>query len=370
MCRELEALQQSIADYSKSFDARSLTGSQAGDVVRLCSKIQACVGSVKSMAAAVVAEGSGYKAQGYRSPEEQLARQTGMSPTQARRTLGTGRRLLQQPEVAAAALSGEISTEQAAAVSAGAEANPARTGELLELARDASMSELNEAVAKARAEGVDLEARRHAIHARRSLSRFTDPEGVYHANLCGNPEDGITIDQVLTEIRRKLTTNRRERQIPNDRFATLDYDAMVTLFDLACGKESELTFRELLDIGLFPDFDPAAFTRPPAGPDPGCAPHPTDLDLLSLLSDGPSPASGIPEPDSGRPPTGHHRQAPPSSTSWPAVRPRSSSGSTSTRCFAATRSTARYATALATARFRSHSSTTWWRAVRPVSSPS
>ncbi len=111
MCRELDALRQSIADYSKAFDARSLTPAQARQVVTACSRIKASISSVESMAAAVMAEGGSHKPEGYRSPDEQLARQTGMSPTQARRVLTTGRRMLEQPEVAAAALSGQLSPE-------------------------------------------------------------------------------------------------------------------------------------------------------------------------------------------------------------------------------------------------------------------
>ena len=263
MCRELEALRQSMLEFSRSFDARSLTPAQARTVVGVCSQIVSCAGSVKALAAAVAAEGSSYRMEGYRSPEEQLARETGMSPTQARRALATGRRLLDQPEVARAALSGELSAEQAQAVSAGVEANPAKTAELLETAKESSLAELNEAVAKARSESVDLEARRRAIHAARKLSRFTDPEGVYHAYLSGDPEDGITIDQVLTEIRRKLTTSRREREIPNEKYETLDYDAMITLFDLAYGKTSEISLYDLIDIGLFPQLDPTAINTPP-----------------------------------------------------------------------------------------------------------
>lgn len=307
MCRELEALRQSMTDYAKSFDARSLTPGQARAAVRLCSEIVACAGSVKSLAAAVVAEGSSYKAEGYRSPEEQLARETGMSTTQARRALVTGRRMLGQPDVAAAALSGELSPEQAQAVSAGAEANPAKTAELLEAARQGSMSELNEAVVKARCEGVDLEARRRAIHAGRKLSRFTDPEGVYHAFLSGDPGDGITIDQVLTEIRRKLTTSRRQRQIPNDKFDALDYDAMVALFDLACGKDSEISFYDLIDIGLFPQFDPSCVTPCPPGAAPsGALPAPprgAAPATAAAHSDGGPPAGGGPSSQPGASPT-------------------------------------------------------------------
>lgn len=269
MCRELEALRQSIRAYSHGFDARSLIPDQAREVVRLCSEIKACVTSIESLAAAVGAEASSYKAEGYRSPEEQLARRSGMSPTQARRVLATGRRLLDQPAVAAAALSGQLSAEQTAAVSAGVEANPAKAAELIRLAGEVSLPELNEAVARVRAQAVDLEARRRAIHARRTLSRFTDVEGVYHAYLSGDPDDGITIDQVLTEIRRQLTLNRRERQIPNDTMAALDYDAMTALFDLALGKDCEVTLEQLHEIGLFPRLDlTATGATTAAGPAP------------------------------------------------------------------------------------------------------
>ncbi len=252
MCRELDALRQSIADYSQAFDARSLTPDQAADVVRTCSRIKASVSAVESMAAAVMAEGESYKAEGHRGPDHQLGRQTGMSPAQARRALATGRRMINQPDVAAAALSGDLSPEQAAAVSAGVEANPSKAQELLEMAGEMSLGELHEAVAKVKADSVDLERRRRAIHEARRLNRFTDLEGVYHANLTGNPEDGMTIAQVITEIRRRLSINRRQLGIANQTMATLDYDAMMTLFNLAYGKGSEIGIDELLEAGLFP----------------------------------------------------------------------------------------------------------------------
>jgi hypothetical protein len=166
-------------------------------------------------------------------------------------------------------------------VSAGVEANPAKAKELLQLARDGSVSELNEAVARARSEGLDREARRRAIHARRKLARFTDLEGVYHAYLSGNPEDGMTIDRVLTEIRRKLITGRRESELPNEKFETLDYDAMVALFDLACGKSGEMTLTDLLEIGLFPQFDPSCLSARGRSSNPGG-------------EDAPAPGASIP----------------------------------------------------------------------------
>ena len=126
MCQGLRALQQSMAAYAGGFDARTLTAAQAGEVVRLCAQIEASAASIKALAAARAAETKTWQHDGYRSAAEQLADQAGMSPAAAKRALETGRRLADQPEVAAAALAGDLSLEQATAVSDGVAADPAK----------------------------------------------------------------------------------------------------------------------------------------------------------------------------------------------------------------------------------------------------
>jgi len=146
--------------YAGRFDARSLTAVQASDVVRLCAQIEASAASIKALAAARSAEGHIWHHDGYRSPSEQLAKQTGMSPAAAKRTLETGRRLADQPDVAAAALAGDLSFEQATAISDGVTADPAKAGELIDTAKRSSLPELNEAVAKVKAASSDQAQRR------------------------------------------------------------------------------------------------------------------------------------------------------------------------------------------------------------------
>ena len=108
------------------FDAWSLTPDQAGEVVGLCAQIEASAAAIKALAAARSAEGNGWRFEGYRSPADQLARDSGMSPGAAKRALETGRRMADQPEVASAALAGELSLEQTAAVADGVAADPAK----------------------------------------------------------------------------------------------------------------------------------------------------------------------------------------------------------------------------------------------------
>ena len=252
MCHELRALRQSISLFASGFDAARLSAAQASEVVGLCARIEASAAGLKALAAARAAEAREWERYGYRSAAEQLADQAGMSAGAARRALETGQRMAGQPEVARAALAGDLSAEQAAAVSDGVAADPSKAGELIDKAGRVSMGELNEEVAKVKAEHSDLEERRRARHARRSLRRWTDREGALEARLYGHPEDGAMLWRMLDPIRRRLNVLRREAGCPNETLDTLDYDALMTMASVAIGKDGELSFTDLVGIGLFP----------------------------------------------------------------------------------------------------------------------
>ncbi len=268
MCRELRVLRQSIASYAGQFDARSLSPAQAGEVVRLCAQIEASAASIKALAAARSAEASGWKLEGYRSPADQLAHDAGMSPAAAKRALDTGRRMADQPEVASAALAGELSAEQAAAVSEAVAADPAKAGELIDTARHRSLPELNEEVARIKAATADQEARWRAVHAKRSFRRWSDRDGAFQGHLYGHPEDGAGLWGMLDPLRRRLNVLRREAGAPPDTLDALDYDALIAMAAIATGTEGELRLADLLDLGLFPQLDASLVSRPRSSPTP------------------------------------------------------------------------------------------------------
>ena len=255
MCRELRAFRQSIAAFAGGFDARTLGTAQAGEVVRLCAQIEASAGSIKALAAARAEECKTWERDGYRSAAEQLADQAGMSAGAAKRVLEAGRRMAGQPEVAAAALAGELSFEQATAVSDGAAANPAKADELIDKAKKGSMSELHDEVAKVKAAAVDQEQRRRERHKNRSFRRWTDRDGALQAHLYGHPEDGASVWRMLDPVRRRLNMLRREAGTERDSFDALDYDAILAIASIATGRDGELGLSDLLDLGLFPQLD-------------------------------------------------------------------------------------------------------------------
>lgn len=346
MCRQLDALRQSIAEFAAGFDARTMLPSEAGSVLRVCAQMEASITSVKALASARLAEGSAWQGEGYRSPAGHLAHVVGMSPSNAKRLLETGRRMADQPEVAAAALAGELSPEQMAAVAEGAAANPAKAGELIDKAKSSTLPELNEEVARAKAEVTDQEARRREIHKKRSFRRWTDRDGAFHAHLYGNPEDGVAIWRMLDPIRRRLIVLRRGGDAGRESLDALDYDALMMLASAAAGSTGELSMPDLVELGLFPETaaadrgaGPVIVADPGAGPVAvvgpsrrldAVGPLPTTPPAPDPSAPGPAPvsppgpaAASPPAPPSGSPPAGSPPSGSPPSGSPPAPPPAS-----------------------------------------------
>lgn len=270
MCQELAALRQSIGAYAAGFDARRLSVADAAVAVGLCSAIEASAAAMKALAAARVGEGADGSRGGYRSAAEQLADRAGMSPGAARRTLETGRRMADQPEVAQAALAGELSPEQATAVSDAVAVAPDKAAELIDRARHSSLPELNEEVARVKALATNPEERRTARHARRSLRKWTDRDGALQAHLYGHPEDGARLWRMIDPVMRRLNLLRQRAGGERDGLDALEYDALMTVVAAAIGRDdAELGMADLLSLGLFPQMKARSNTAADAPPDIG-----------------------------------------------------------------------------------------------------
>ena len=135
---------------------------------------------------------------------------------------------------------------------------------MIDKAKRSSLPELNEEVAKIKAAATDQEKRRRDRHARRSLRRWADRDGAFHAHLYGHPEDGAGLWRMLDPIRRRLNILRRQSGAANETLDALDYDALMTMAAVAVGKHAELDLGDLIELGLFPQHHPST----PAPPHP------------------------------------------------------------------------------------------------------
>ena len=194
MCERLAELRAAMAGYAGRFDAARLSTGDAGLARDHAAAIEHMAATIKALAAARVADGEQWRGQGRRSAAHELAAATGTSVQDARDTLELGRRLVDQPEVSAAARRGELSPAQSHVIADAARLDPTAAGRLIERAQEGSLADLRDEAARTKAAAhLDLEARRRAIHARRSLRAWTDLEGVWHLAASGNVDDGAQI---------------------------------------------------------------------------------------------------------------------------------------------------------------------------------
>jgi hypothetical protein len=221
--------------------------------------------TLKALAAARVAEGARWRQDGQRSAAHELARATGTSVRDARDTLALGRRLADQPEVAAAARRGQLSAAQSQLVSDAAGADPAAAGRLIEAAGDGSLAELKDEAAETKARaGVDLEARRRAIQAHRSLRAWTDAEGAWHLAATGPVEGGAQIMAALGPMAERLFHQAR-REGRREPPAAYRFDGLVELamsaHQAGQGGEGSTSRRRGAPVKLLVRVDLDAFLR-------------------------------------------------------------------------------------------------------------
>jgi hypothetical protein len=197
MCQTLAELRRAAACLAGRFDPALVRPDQLAQVLRDAGAIEKMMATVASLTAARMAA-TGPTATAARQAVRELAHASGTSLFDANRALEASRQLEGQPDVASAALAGELSRQQLALVAGAAAVNADATPQLLALARTGSLQELSDESARARAAHQDLEARRQAIRLARSLRPYTDASGTAHLHAKGTPEE---IAQVMAAVR-------------------------------------------------------------------------------------------------------------------------------------------------------------------------
>ncbi len=238
MCRRLGELREAMGDYASRFDAALISASDAARAVEEASAIEKMAATVKALAAARVARTDVWRRGGDRSAAHELARKTGTSVGQAAQALETGKRLDALPETAAAARRGELSPQQAAAITDAAGADPSAEADLLDQAKHGSLQELKDQCARTRAAAAgDHEARRRRIHDSRYLRTYSDSEGAWNLHMRDNPEAGADIMAALEPMRDRLFRQARAegRREPLEAYAA---DALAELAREGSGQEA------------------------------------------------------------------------------------------------------------------------------------
>jgi hypothetical protein len=223
-----------LAHLLSRVDLGALRPASLPELVALGERIERLGHGLKTRAAARVADSAVWRADGDRSPEDWLARQTGTSKADAGRLVDTGRKLEALPVVAEAAARGELSARQAEAIAGAAAADPGAQSRLLGKAKGSSLRELQDECRRTRAHAeTDPDAAARRAHAKRSCRTWTDPDGVTgHLHMSGPVAEMARVDNALRHradqtFRAARAAGRRE---PSEAYA---FDATVELLTQA-----------------------------------------------------------------------------------------------------------------------------------------
>ncbi len=223
-----------MSEFASRFDVALVSARDAERVLDDAAAIEKMAATVKSLAAARVAETDVWRAHGDRSAAHDLARRTGSTVGHAKEALETGRKLQGLSATADAAKQGELSPQQAAAIADAASADPGAEARLLDAAQSRSLTELRSECARTKANACDMEARRRRIHEGRHLRTWTDADGAGHVHLRDNPEAIARFMATVAPVRDELCRQARVE----GRNERLEAHAADALHRLVWGREA------------------------------------------------------------------------------------------------------------------------------------
>jgi hypothetical protein len=202
-----DALGSLVAD----LDPDTLVGSDAASLYADFAKLERLVTAAKTLLAPRIATSGLWETQGHRSPASLLASLEGGTAGQAKRILETGRRLTSLPSVEAALRQGRLSGHKAAEITDAAALDPRAETLLLAGSEDEPLCATKERCQRFKATSArhDPLATAQRVHAGRSFSHWTGPDGAFHYQGTDTPERGAALLARLVPAANRLRSARR-----------------------------------------------------------------------------------------------------------------------------------------------------------------
>ena len=257
----------------------AMSGAAAAAAVADFAVVEKAAATARMFLALRVARTDAWSGQGHASAADWLAAQTGISVREAHRQLGTARKADRLPKTKDAMRRGDLSPEQADAVTDAASVDPGAEDDLLAAAANDTHKALRDKAAKAKAAATDDAARRRRIHERRSLRRGTDAEGAFWARLYGPGDAAAGFEELLRPFEELIFRHHRANGIRSTH-ENRSFDAFFAL----------LAFLDAAKRG----------GASPSSAEPSV--HPPDHAPPPTASPAPSPSGGAPETTSERQP--------------------------------------------------------------------
>ena len=228
--RALDALLASVCDAASAFEAGQLSLDDTVVAMRHWSAIVNAADAALSMCAARIDELGPPPSAGARDAATFVAKQAGITTHRANDKIKTGNGFRRAARTRATATKGELSPEQAAAITDAVKVNPDAEGALLAASATHSLGGLREECAKAKAAREDRTKTEQRIHACRSLRRYRDADGAEHLHAVGTKLQMSRIDQALKPLIDRRFKHARADGV-RERLEAYTFDALVDMAD-------------------------------------------------------------------------------------------------------------------------------------------
>ncbi len=233
----VDAVVDALTALVSDLDADRLSCEDAERLTTAFARVERLSGAGLAQVARRAAECQAWRRAGERSPTDWLSRITGSSPGLARATLASADRARNQPQVADAWRAGQLSTTQVDHITAAAEVDPARAGDLVRRAGIDGINGLRDrcqAVRAAATSAADERARYRALHARRYLRTWTDADGAGRLEGRLTPDALGQLNACLQPFRERAFADARAAG-RRDSPAAYQADALVDMARAATG---------------------------------------------------------------------------------------------------------------------------------------
>lgn len=195
---KLEDVIRSLELIVSTLEPDLVDSAQATRLVEIFTKGERLCSAGRALAARRVQVTNAWKAEGFRSAAEWFAAKTKSSQAAANDTLNTAEQIQSLPATREALVSGEISVEQASAITSAATVDPDAEGRLLDEASQSSLRRLQRDAHAARVAACrEQAAQREKIHAGRYLRTWTSSDGAFEGRFRLTPDHGAIVGAAL-----------------------------------------------------------------------------------------------------------------------------------------------------------------------------
>ena len=231
-------LSEGLRTFTHGLDPDRIAVPDAARLYARVTEMGRFVEAAKTVLAPRIAASELWRDEGHRSPAEHLAAIEGVPTGEARRTIATGRHLVEAPGVEAALREGRISGPQAALLAETVAEDPRSEGPLLAGAGDETFTETRERCRRAKAARAseDPKAVQKRIFANRSFHHHFDPDGTFRYWGTDTAQSGTEMvariearTERLRRRRRTAAVARAGKDAVHERGANLRQDAVMDL---------------------------------------------------------------------------------------------------------------------------------------------